>query len=90
MEKWKIKRPFCPLYSVLCPLFVETIDIVLFIELNWAKIYHTTFVTYLWDITLDIFAMFGQVFNTLTIQQCNLGAFNANQILSGQFGKNSG
>jgi len=29
-------------------------DIVLFKELNWTKIYHTTFVTFLWDITLVI------------------------------------
>ena len=30
----------------------ETIDIVLFKELNWTKMYHTTFATYLWDATL--------------------------------------
>ncbi len=30
----------------------DTIDIVLFIELNWAKIYHTTFAIYMWDMTL--------------------------------------
>ncbi len=43
-------RPFCPLHSVLCPLFVETIGIVLFKALTWTKIYHTTFVIYLSDI----------------------------------------
>jgi hypothetical protein len=31
----------------------ETIGIVLIKELNWTKIYHTTFATYLWDMTLD-------------------------------------
>jgi hypothetical protein len=31
----------------------ETIDIALFKELNWTKIYHTTLVTFLWDMTLE-------------------------------------
>ena len=36
------------------------------------------FVNYLGDTTLDIFAIFGQIFNPLTIKQRNLGALNAN------------
>ena len=39
----------CPDTWTLTP---ETIDIILFKELNWTKIYHTTFVTFLWDKTL--------------------------------------
>ena len=38
--------------TVFCHLLPDTIDIVLFKELNWPKIYHMTFVTFLWDITL--------------------------------------
>jgi hypothetical protein len=42
---------FCS-YLTSEPLNVEPLNQALFKELNRAKIYHTTFVTYLWDMTL--------------------------------------
>jgi hypothetical protein len=46
-DKERTVSAFCHLTSVICYLTPDTIDIVLFKELNWAKIYHTTFVTFL-------------------------------------------
>ncbi len=55
MMKFSFPSIFCgSLFSDIWPLSSDTIDIVLFKELNWAKIYRTTFVIYLWGTTLWI------------------------------------
>jgi len=59
-NRWQKTETVCPMSSVICflcsvlwiLLTPDTIDIVLFKELNWTKIDHTTFVTFWWDTTL--------------------------------------
>ncbi len=55
LAQWFIVKGCPNPESLLTPEHVtpETIDIVLFKELDWTKIYHTTFVTSLWDARLE-------------------------------------
>jgi hypothetical protein len=50
-DKGQTVSVFCHLTSVICYLTPETKVIIK--ELDWIKIYQTTFVTYLWDMTLE-------------------------------------
>ncbi len=60
-DKGQSVSVFCHLTSVICFLKPDTIGIVLFKTSNCTKIYHTTFVTSLWDMALDGYSGFKQL-----------------------------